>query len=323
MNKRYLVLKGIAGLLILIVGGGVVYFYGLHPRVSSVKKLSLAGGTEMYERGKYLVNHVTLCMDCHADKQQEYFSGPIVKGTEGKGGQQIPGVPGEVYASNITRWGLRGWRDEYVLRAITVGVDKEGEPLAPMMPYSEYRYLAKEDAMAIVFYTRGLKPIANEVPETTIDFPLNLIFRTLPRDAEPQRLPNPKDKAASGKYLARIAGCLFCHTPMEQGVPVAGKNLAGGHEFVLPGMGVVRSSNITPDKKTGIGSWTKKAFVERFKSYADSSGQHIPVSEVGFQTVMPWTMLAGMRDRDLQAIYAYLQTVAPVENSVERFTPGG
>ena len=42
MNKRYLVLKGIAGLLILIVGGGLVYFYGLHPRVSSAKKLSLA-----------------------------------------------------------------------------------------------------------------------------------------------------------------------------------------------------------------------------------------------------------------------------------------
>jgi hypothetical protein len=321
MSKDYLALKGVAAVLLLIVVGGIVYFYGLHPRVSPPKKLSLAGGEEMYDRGKYLVNHVTMCMDCHADKQQEYFSGPIVKGTEGKGGQQIPGVPGEVYASNITRYGLQGWRDENVLHAITVGVDKEGGPLAPMMPYSEYRYLATEDAMAIVFYTRGLKAIANDVPESSIDFPLNLIFRTLPQDAEPQRLPKPSDKVATGKYLARIAGCMFCHTPMEQGVPVAGKSLAGGHEFPLPGMGVVRSSNITPDEKTGIGSWSQKAFVERFKTYADSAGQHIPVSEVGFQTVMPWTLLAGMRDRDLQAIYSYLQTVAPIENSVERFTP--
>ncbi|MEX1011413.1 MAG: hypothetical protein WDZ29_05065 [Balneolaceae bacterium] len=37
---------------------------------------------------------------------------------------------------------------------------------------------------------------------------------------------------------------------------------------------------------------------------------------------MPWLMYTGMEDEDLQAIYAYLQTVAPVENRVVAFTPG-
>ena len=314
-------LFGLAGLLFVVVVAGTIFFYGINPHVSSPKKLSISGDQEMYARGEYLVKHVTLCLDCHSEKNNEYFSGPIVKGTEGKGGQEIPGAPGKVYASNITRYGLYGWRDEHIKRAITVGVDKDGEPLVPMMPYSEYRYLSNEDANAIIFFLRGLKLIKNYVPDSDIDFPVNLFFRTLPQEADLQRTSNFRDKMARGKYLARIARCMFCHTQVNKDVPVSAMSFAGGHEFPLPGLGVVRASNLTPDAKTGIGLWSEKDFVKRFRTYADSSGKHIPVSEVGFQTVMPWTMLAGMHDRDLKAIYSYLRTVEPIENSVERFTP--
>jgi hypothetical protein len=73
--------------------------------------------------------------------------------------------------------------------------------------------------------------------------------------------------------------------------------------------------------ETGIGSWTEEAFIKRFKAYADSAGRHIPYVKGGPQTVMPWTILAGMTEKDLAAIYAYLRTVPAINNPVEKFSP--
>jgi hypothetical protein len=40
-----------------------------------------------------------------------------------------------------------------------------------------------------------------------------------------------------------------------------------------------------------------------------------------YNSIMPWMMYAHMEEDDLKAIYAYLKTVKPIENIVERFTP--
>jgi hypothetical protein len=76
--------------------------------------------------------------------------------------------------------------------------------------------------------------------------------------------------------------------------------------------------NITPDP-TGIGSWDKATFVSRFKMYADSGYVPQKVKAGEFNTVMPWTMYAGMSKQDLEAIYTYLKTLKPANNVVERF----
>jgi hypothetical protein len=94
-------------------------------------------------------------------------------------------------------------------------------------------------------------------------------------------------------------------------------DFAGGREFPIP-TGTVRSMNITSDK-SGIGSWTKEAFIRRFKAY-ENKAQPI-VREGEFNTVMPWTVLSGMTESDLGAVYDYLRTLQPVKHSVERFTP--
>jgi hypothetical protein len=81
---------------------------------------------------------------------------------------------------------------------------------------------------------------------------------------------------------------------------------------------VLASSNITPDKETGIGAWTEEQFIQRFRMYADS----VPVVAAGeFNSMMPWTMYGKMETEDLAAIYAYLRTVAPISNKVTKFTP--
>jgi len=106
----------------------------------------------------------------------DYFSGPVVAGTEGKGGMEFPDLAGTFYPSNITPAALSNWTDGEIIRAITVGVNKEGAALFPMMPYPMYKEMAQEDVEAIVAYIRALPAIQNDVPKSKINFPLNLIL---------------------------------------------------------------------------------------------------------------------------------------------------
>jgi mono/diheme cytochrome c family protein len=317
--KKFLKIFGIVVLaVVLLIGAGAVYFFSSFPKVGPAADLTIASTPEKIARGKYLANHVSVCIDCHSTRNFDYFSGPVVAGTEGKGGMEFSDEAGTFYPSNITPAGLGNWTDGEIIRAITAGVNKDGEALFPMMPYPIFRELSQEDVEGIVAYLKTLPPIPNNVPKTKLNFPLNLIVRTIPKAYEPPPTPSPADTVGYGKYLSTVAGCHFCHTPMDKGQPLPGMDFAGGQEFKFPWGPVVRSANITPEMDTGIGAWEKNYFIERFKEYADSTNSHIPVAKDGDNTVMPWTMYAGMTESDLSAIYSYLRTVKPVRNEVDK-----
>jgi hypothetical protein len=103
-------------------------------------------------------------------------------------------------------------------------------------------------------------------------------------------------------------------------------DFAGGFHFQLP-WGLVQSANITPDIETGIGTWKKAQFIGKFKNLDSEAANHIamkpPYSEAYFNTVMPWTMYAGMTEEDLGAIYTYLRTVPPVKHKVQKYSAEG
>ncbi|SCW41870.1 hypothetical protein SAMN03159284_00497 [Mucilaginibacter sp. NFR10] len=82
---------------------------------------------------------------------------------------------------------------------------------------------------------------------------------------------------------------------------------AGGQGYIVPGGSKVFSANITPDKETGIGSWTKEQFVSRFTQFANGKMQPTPVKPGEFQTIMPWWRYGSMKVSDLEAIYAYIK----------------
>jgi mono/diheme cytochrome c family protein len=242
-------------------------------------------------------------------------------GTEGQGGEHFGreiGLPGDVYARNITPAALGDWTDGEILRAMTSGVSRDGTALFPLMPYPNYRHLCDRDAAALVSYVRALEPIEHEVPERELDFPLNLIVRTIPAAAEPWSCPTPSDGVRYGEYLTTLASCGDCHTPRKGNEPDPSKAFAGGLEFPLPKGGVARSANLTAHA-TGLGSWSKEAFVQRFRVMAQP-GAATQVAPGGFNTPMPWTLFGGMTEQDLGAIYDYLRTLPPVENRVEKFT---
>jgi mono/diheme cytochrome c family protein len=293
------------------------------PNVGDAEELKIDYTQERIERGRYLANAVNLCMDCHGERDWSKFSGPPIPGTFGKGGDrfdQTVGFPGVFYAKNITPHGISRYTDGELFRVITTGVNKEGRAMFPVMPYLYYGKMDQEDIFSIIAYIRTLEPVESTIPESVPDFPMNFIINLIPQKANLQPKPDKKDWIAYGAYMTNASGCIECHTQVKDGQIIPELAFGGGREFAFPDGSVVRSVNITPDK-TGIGAWSEEQFVQRFKMYADSAYVPPTVKPGEFNTIMPWIMYAQMEEDDLKAIYAYLKSMKPIENVVERFTP--
>lgn len=292
------------------------------PDVGKAEDLQIEYTPERIERGKYLANAVNLCMDCHAQRDWTKFSGPAKPGTLGAGGDvfdQRVGFPGVFYARNITPSGIGRYTDGELYRAITAGVNKEGKALFPVMPYLYYGKMDPEDIYSIIAYIRSLEPVENAVPESKADFPFNFIINLIPQKANSEKRPDKSDRIAYGAYMTNAAGCIECHTDVKGGQIITERAFSGGRAFQFPDGSIVRSTNLTPHA-TGLGLWTEEMFVKRFKQYADSAYVIPTVASGEFNTVMPWTMYGQMNEEDLKVIFAYLKTVKPIENIVERFT---
>lgn len=323
MRKVLKVLGILVALIILFIAGTAVYVKGFLPDVGPAPDLKVNATPEKIERGRYLANHVMVCMDCHSTREWNYFGGPMDMNSLGMGGEifdQKMGFPGRIVSANITPTGIGDWTDGEVFRAITTSVRKNGKPIFPVMPYHNYGKADSEDIEAIIAYIRTLSPNPNKPEESSYDFPMNFIVNTIPVKAEFTKRPSPSDRLAYGKYMATSASCMVCHTPVEKGEFDTTKTFAGGRIFELPG-GTLQSANITPDMETGIGKLTREEFIGRFTAYRDSAYAHRKIDFMKeFATVMPWSNYAGMTDDDLSAIYEYLRTVPAIKNEVAKFT---
>ena len=106
------------------------------------------------------------------------------------------------------------------------------------------------------------------------------------------------DLVARGEYLVKAADCAACHS-----IP-GGKPFAGGLAFHLP-FGAIYSTNITPDKETGIGSWSDDDFVRALHEGIAKDGSRL-------YPAFPYTSYAGLSRDDAVAMKAYLFSVAAV-----------
>jgi mono/diheme cytochrome c family protein len=101
-----------------------------------------------------------------------------------------------------------------------------------------------------------------------------------------------------GEYLAKAADCMVCHTA------AGGKQYAGGLGFKLP-FGMLYSTNITPDKETGIGNYSDADFLNAVRSGIRHDGARL-------YPAMPYTSYTYLSDDDTLAIKAYLFSLPPV-----------
>jgi hypothetical protein len=144
-----------------------------------------------------------------------------------------------------------------------------------------------------------------------------------------------------GAYLVTAGGCNDCHSPKrfdEKGMHIDSTRLLSGSPsqmqlppfesnsltpgnwiqmapdvtaFVGP-WGVSYAANLTPDSATGIGAWTKEAFVRTIKT-----GRHLGLEDGRpILPPMPWENFALLEEADLEAIFTYLKSLPPVNNRV-------
>lgn len=149
--------------------------------------------------------------------------------------------------------------------------------------------------------------------------------------------PTP-EQIARGKYLVTIMVCNDCHTPFKMGPkgpePDMTRMLMGHPQEMaisaapaLPGdtwvwagaatntafagpWGVSFTANLTPDAETGLGKWTADTFVKALRT-----GRHMGVGRP-ILPPMPWPFFGKATDEDLQAMFAYLQSIPPIRNKV-------
>ncbi|HUK61274.1 MAG TPA: cytochrome c [Stellaceae bacterium] len=123
---------------------------------------------------------------------------------------------------------------------------------------------------------------------------------------------------ARGKYLVTLGGCSDCHTPGNfLGHPDMARYLGGSDVgFGIPGLGVFVGRNLTPDKETGLGNWTRAQIITAFTTGMRPDGRKLA-------PIMPYEGLSHLTKADANAIAAYLQSLKPVSHKVEGpFGPG-
>ncbi len=319
--KKFLAMT--AGLAVILL---TVYVSSCNSGDKSANKTEAKDDSvaKVIERGRYLAVNVAGCIDCHSTRDMSKYSGPIVPGTEGKGGMEFNekfGLPGSIYARNITpdpETGIGTWTDEEILRAITQGINKKGDTLFPLMPYPHLNRTSKDDLMAIIAYIRTLKPIKNKVPERRLMIPIAMAYPgpILQASVDGNVRPSESDRVAYGGYLANMADCATCQSPLTPHGPDMTRAYAGGYRFDA-GTFIVNSANITPDSATGIGTWTEEQFMNKFVPYREEKNYNFTVGKEN--TIMPLSLYAGMTDNDLKAIYAYLKSLKPISNKVEKY----
>jgi mono/diheme cytochrome c family protein len=259
--------------------------------------------SDLVKRGDYLVNGILTCGNCHSPK------GPTgdIPGKLFSGGLSWDEPPFKVTAPNITQdkeTGIGAWTDAQIKTLMRTGVRPNGVTIAMIMPIDFYSIVTERDMDAIVAYLRTIKPIKNTVPAPVYKMPQ--VFHPFPGGEKPYTEADMGNRLKKGFYLATIAHCMECHTPMAKGMRQWDTRLgAGGFDFPGP-WGVSTSRNITSSKTKGIGGWTDAEIKRAITAGVSKDGSHL-------KPPMGFHYYATLTPDDLDAVVAYLRTVPAKE----------
>ncbi|QNL20651.1 c-type cytochrome [Hyphobacterium sp. CCMP332] len=301
--------------LLVVIAGFLIYVASSDIPHYEVKRIEFTAKSspEIIARGEKL--SLMLCANCHMNRETMKLTG-----------KRMPDMPpefGEIFSQNITQDKINGignWTDAELLFLLRTGIKKDGQYSPPYMP--KLPTMADEDINAIIAFLRSDNHMVQADPSVDIPprpsfltkFLSRVAFKPFPMPEEAIEMPDTSNSIELGKYLAHNLDCFACHsadfkTNNYLDPPLSEGYFGGGNELLdLEGKTKI-SSNLTPDKETGIGYWSKAEFIEAVK-YGRKKGQK-PLQ----YPMVPYTQLS---DKEVAAIYDYLQSLPPISNKIER-----
>jgi mono/diheme cytochrome c family protein len=251
------------------------------------------------QRGEYLARAGD-CISCHTAKGGAPYAG----------GLRMDTPFGYLLSPNITpepETGIGNWSADDFHRALHDGVNRRGQDMYPVMPYSFYTKVTREDSDAIFAYLRSVPPVRNAIDINHLRFPFDLrwsmvAWRELYFD-EGTFKPDPARSAAwnRGAYLVEGLGhCSACHSPrnvmgaIEKDKAFTGATIDGW--FAL---------NLTDKLKTGLGDWS----VDQIATYLKTGAAKRESTTLGPMAEVVHNSLSYLTDADLKAMAEYLKTL--------------
>ena len=265
---------------------------------SPAESPAAAATSDQIKRGEYLARAGD-CFSCHTNPGGQPLAG----------GLRMDTPFGALITPNITpddETGIGRWSADDLYRAMHDGVNKAGQDLYPVMPYTFFTKVTRADVDDIYAYLRTVKPVANRVDVNQLRFPFDIRLTQMAwRElyfTEGTFVPDPKKSAQwnRGAYLVEGLGhCGACHSPRTiLGGIKRGEKLTGAHVdhwFAL---------NLTNDLRRGIGKFSDKQLVAFLKRGAVKG----KTTAVGPMREVVHNSLSYLTDDDLMAIAVYLKS---------------
>ena len=318
MKKFFKVLLVIIIIIVAVVGVFALYVSQRSiPKYAPPKKIEakVEITPERVAQGQKLAT--MLCHSCHYNENTDEFTG-----------RELTDIPqfGKIYSANITHdsiVGIGNWSDGDLIYFIRTGIKPDGQYVPPYMP--KLIHISDEDLKSIIAFLRSdnnwVKANTTHMPKSDPSF-LSKFLVTIgamkPFEYPGHALPGPDttNKVEWGKYITLYQlECYTCHSQSfaknDYYEPEKSPGFfGGGNEMYDLNGNKIYSLNITQDKSTGIGNWSEADFIKAVKTGI------LPNNQPALRN--PMQPYANLSDEEVSAIYAFLKTVPPINNKVER-----
>jgi mono/diheme cytochrome c family protein len=301
------------GSIVLILAGTLAWIAAadLPKSKTGTLALDITGDSLQLARGQKVVESV--CAYCHRASDATLSGKLFLKEESGFG---------VAYAPNLTRHpasAISAYSDAELAYFLRTGIKRDGTFAGPFMTFP---HLADEDLAGIIAYLRSdtystePRAVKHPAPQWGLFAKALMrfgIFAPVPTDGQPVRAPDPADQLAYGRYLTTgVYECSNCHSASFETnnilEPEASEGFCGGGNPLESRNGQeVFSANLTPHPTTGLGSWTYEEFAAAVRSGIGKQNQAL-------DPAMP--RFVHLDNTETRAIWAYLQSVPPLENDV-------
>ena len=258
------------------------------------------------DRGRYLVEALTACDNCHTPRgpdgyqRDKRFSG---------GSQTFNGENYSVRGPNISSdaaTGIGGWSDDRLTAAIVAGVGPQGR-LAPAMPSEYYRILTTRDLEAVIAFLRAAPPVEAARPSQRRDGEQKA--ETFPGAEAPFEETQLADPLRRGFYVATLARCMECHSGETNGALDHGEKLGAGGKLFRTPAGTAVGANITQHETAGIGAWSDAEIEAAIAKGVGRDGRPLKPTMANLSKAH----FSKISREDLDALIAWLRTIPPRE----------